>query len=475
MTTSLGVLRALASAAVAALLIGVLLLLRAPTPSAAQDSTPGTIITVAGTGTSGFSGEGDLAISAKLNMPRGLALDGVGDLFIADTNNHRIRRVDAATGIITTVAGRSGSGFSGDGGPATSAQLNQPAGLALDDANNLFIADEANHRIRRVDAVSGIITTVVGTFNYGFNGDGGPATSATLTGPSDVVVDSTGNLLVADRGNHRIRRVDAATGIITTVAGTGAYLFGGYGFSGDGGPATSAQLNQPAGVALDDADNLFIADEGNHRIRRVEAATGIITTVAGRSGSGFSGDGGPATSANLNFPSRVILDAAGNLFVSDRQNFRIRRVDAVTGIITTVAGKGDYGFSGDGGPATSAMLYTTYGVAVDAASNLFIADSFNHRIRRVSSEPWSDYPTPTPTASPTPTATATASPTPSPTPTPTRTPIATPSSTPTHTPTPTATATATGTAAPTPTRTPTPTLLQPQPLPAHPLLRRLLR
>ena len=338
------------------------------------DGATGVITTVAGTGTKGFSGDGGPATSASLSFPRGVVVDASGNLYIADTDNHRVRRVNGATGVITTVAGTGTNGFSGDGGPATSASLGFPRGVAVDASGNLFIADTSNHRIRRVDAATSVITTVVG----GGIGEGVPATSASLNSPLGVAVDASGNLFIADSGNHRVRRVDGATVVIATVAGSGTS-----GFSGDGGPATSASLNSPQGVAVDGAGNLFIADFSNHRIRRVDAATGVITTVAGTGVAGFSGDGGPATSASLGFPRGVAVDASANLFIADLNNSRIRRVDGATGVITTVAGTGATGFSGDGGPATSASLGFPVGVAVDASGILFIADTANHRIRRV--------------------------------------------------------------------------------------------
>jgi sugar lactone lactonase YvrE len=355
----------------------------------------GTITTVAGTGLGGFNGDGIPATSARLANPVGVAVDSAGNLIIADTLNHRIRRVDATTGVITTVAGNGIQGFSGDGGPATSARLNVPIAVGVDSAGNLFIADVFNLRIRRVDAATGIITTVAGNGLSGFNGDGIPATSARLDTPQGVALDGAGNLFIADTLVHRIRRVDAVTGIITTVAGTGLS-----GSSGDGGPATSARLGNPIGVAMDNTGNLFIGDVGAHRIRKVVPGadgqiTGandeIITTVAGTS-NGFSGDGGPATSARLLGPHGVAVDSAGNLFIADRGNHRIRKVvpgadGQITGatdeIITTVAGTGVAGFSGDGGPATSARLNGAFGVAVDGTGNLFIADLFNRRIRGV--------------------------------------------------------------------------------------------
>ena len=292
--------------------------------------------------------------------------------------------MDAASGVITTVAGTGADGSQvsdGDGGPATAALLAFPESVALDGAGNLFIADTRNHRVRRVDAATGVITAVAGTIGAGFGGDGGPATAALLAFPRGVALDGAGNLFIADSSNDRVRRVDAASGVITTVAGTGKD--GSQVSDGDGGPATAALLASPESVALDGAGNLFIADLGNSRVRRVDAATGVITTVAGAGAAGFGGDGGPATAALLAFPNGVALDGAGNLFIADSSNDRVRRVDAATGVITTVAGTGVEGFSGDGGPATAARLWGPRGVALDEAGDLFIADADNNRVRRV--------------------------------------------------------------------------------------------
>ena len=340
----------------------------------------GGISTVAGTGERGFGGDGGPAVNAQLSAPSGVALDGAGNLFIADTDNHRIRKVDA-TGTITTVAGSGLPAFGGDGrdgGPATAARLSAPSGVAVDGAGNLFIAESFYNRIRKVDS-AGVITTVAGTGEFfgGFSGDGGPATAARLRSPGGVALDGAGNLFIADSGNNRIRKVDA-TGTITTIAGTGEY-----GFSGDGGPAIQAALNYPSGVALDGAGNVYIADTYNHRIRKVDSA-GVITTVAGAGEFGFGGDGGPAIQAALNYPSDVVADGAGNLFIAATENHRIRKVDSA-GVITTVAGAGSFGFGGDGGPATAAQLRSPGGVALDGAGNLFIADTDNHRIRKVDS------------------------------------------------------------------------------------------
>jgi sugar lactone lactonase YvrE len=335
--------------------------------------TSGIITTVAGNGSAGFSGDGGAATNAGLYYPRGVALDAAGNLFIADVENSRVRKVDTS-GIITTAAGNGGYGFSGDGDAATNASLAGPVGVAVDGAGNLFIADTGNDRIRKVDT-SGIITTVAGNGSYGFSGDGGAATNAGLAYPVGVAVDGAGNLFIADVINSRARKVDTS-GNITTVAGNGSS-----GFSGDGGAATNASLYNPVGVAVDAAGNLFIADGYNARIRKVETS-GIIRTVAGNGGYGFSGDGGAATNASFAYPIGVAVDGAGNLFIADEYNARIRKVDP-SGIITTVAGNGSYGFSGDGGAATSASFYYPFGVALDGADNLFIADYYNQRIRKV--------------------------------------------------------------------------------------------
>ena len=341
------------------------------------DST-GTITTIVGTGESGFGGDGGTAVQAALSYPRGVTVDGVGNLYIADSDNRRIRKIDS-TGTITTIAGTGEFGFSGDSGPAVQAQLHSPRGVAVDGAGNLYIADSDNHRIRKVDS-TGAITTVAGSEENGFGGDGGLASQAQLYSPRGVAVDGAGNLYIADSDNHRIRKVDS-TGTITTIAGTGEFDF--RSFSGDGGPASQAQLYSPRGVAVDGAGNLYIADSDNHRIRKVDS-TGTITTIAGTGENGFSGDGGPASQARLYWPADVAVDGAGNLYIADRFNNRIRKVDAA-GTIMTVAGSEYNRFGGDGGPANVDLLRAPYGVAVDSAGNLYIADTFNNRVRKVDS------------------------------------------------------------------------------------------
>ena len=336
--------------------------------------TMGNFSVLAGTGVAGFSGDNGPATAARLSNPWGVATDKSGNVFIVDTGNQRIRRVDAASGQITTVAGNGVYSFSGDGGPATSASLWDPQGISLDASGNLFIADYGNCRVRRVDASTGIITTVAGNGVPGFSGDGGPATSAQLSRIWSVALDNSGNLFIADTSNYRVRRVDTATHVITTVAG------GGSAGLGDGGLATSAFLNTVFGVAIDPAGNLFIPDAGDERIREVDSKTAIITTVVGSGSPGFSGDGGPATAATLNFPMSVVADPLGNLIIADTFNNRVRRVDVGAAKIATFAGGGT---GGDGRPATNAILVQPYGITVDSSGNIFIADTLNERIRRV--------------------------------------------------------------------------------------------
>jgi sugar lactone lactonase YvrE len=329
----------------------------------------GVIKTYAGNGTAGFGGDSGAATAAQLNYPYGVAVDSAGNLYIADTDNGRIRKVWAA-GIISTVAG-GGTASPGDGGAATAAQLTNPTGVAVDSAGNLYIADSGSNLIRKV-TTGGIISTVAGG-GTATPGDGGAATAAKLNSPWGVAVDSAGNLYIAEQGSSRIRKVTPA-GVISTVAGIGAS-----GFAGDGGSATAAELNHPYGVAVDSASNLYIADTTNRRIRKVTAA-GVISTVAGTGPAGFNGDGGAATAAQLNYPYGVTVDSVGNLYIADSLNYRVRKVTAA-GVISTVAGNGVSGFSGDGGAATAAQLYVPSAIAFDSTGNLYIADTNNSRVR----------------------------------------------------------------------------------------------
>jgi len=389
------------------------------------------ISTWAGIGDPGFSGDGGLAVRASLNEPKGLAIDRAGHLFIADSENHVVRRVDCVTGLIATVVGvapetaaasenaqwmqssqqeevdpfaeasqsttekftqqtdLSGTvrylvgaaaqkRFGGDGGPAKAATLNFPTAVAVDAQGCLYVADTMNHRVRRVDAQTGIISTVAGTGQARFSGDGGPADHAALNEPAAVVVDDEGHLYIADQSNNRIRVVDLKTGLIRTLAGTG---FAAY--DGDGKPAIEASLAGPSGLSLG-SGRLYIADTFNGRIRSVDLSTGMIATVAGDGGEYRYQARSEPPSSSLSRPSGIALDQEGNIFLTDSDSHLIRRWDRETGAVTRVAGVGSASYSGDGGPALEASLCYPFGIVADHDGALFVADTFNHRIRTLS-------------------------------------------------------------------------------------------
>ncbi|MEI6817336.1 MAG: T9SS type A sorting domain-containing protein [Bacteroidota bacterium] len=336
------------------------------------------ITTIAGTGIAGYNGDNILATTAKLNGPGGIAIDKFGNVFIPDGLNNRIRKIDHTTGFISTVAGIGTAGYSGDSGLATLAELHDPTGVAVDDSGNIFIADENNNVIRKVFASTGKIFTYAGTGNGTFGGENGPAISADLSVPSNVCLDKMGNLFICDFGNFRIRKVDKTTGIINTVAGNGTSNF-----NGDGILATNAELNFPYGVSVDTLGNIFIADNNNYRVRKLDVTTGLISTVAGNGMAGFFGDNGQATSAKLMEPIGICLDMHRNIFIADYDNCRIRKVDFTTGIINTIAGNGTCGFFGDLGLATAAEINKPISIAVDSTGDIFISDLANNRIRKI--------------------------------------------------------------------------------------------
>jgi sugar lactone lactonase YvrE len=329
---------------------------------------------IAGNGTAGYSGDDGFANVAQVNVPYGVSLDLDGNIYIADSSNNRIRKIDT-NGIITTVVGTGTPGFGGDDGPAIDAQLYAPQGVTFDVDNNMYIADTGNHRIRVV-YTDGTITTYAGTGTIGYSGDGGAAIAANLRFPRSVIADSDSNLYIADANNNVIRKVDTV-GIIRTFAGNGIADY-----FGDGGFAINAKLNKPYGVAVDSSNNVYIADSLNFCIRKV-STSGIITTVAGRGTfSGYSGDGGPATIARMRIAYGVTIDSNGNMFIADSTGYRVRKVDT-SGIITTITGDGTSGSSGDGGLAINAKIGVVQSLVAGPDSSIYIADTTNNRIRKL--------------------------------------------------------------------------------------------
>ncbi len=332
----------------------------------------GVITTIAGNGMAGFSGDNGPALKAAFNFPAGLCLDQAGNLYVADRNNHRVRRIDTL-GIVTTVAGTGTPDWGGDGGPAVEAHLNYPSDLICDGKGNLYISDRSNNRIRKVDA-RGTISTVVGLGLPEFGGDFGPATDAFLKYPFGIDLDQKGNLYIADRGNNRIRKVDTQ-GIITTVAGDGTHFF-----AGDYGPATRASLAYPTDVVVDDRGNLYIADRNNNRIRKVDPL-GILTTVMGIGKYEYNGDNEIASETTLHLPFALALSPDGKLIIVDRNHFRVRSMDLKNHAIATVAGNGKFWFRGDGGPGAGATLDSPSGMAVDSKGHVIFSDKMHNRLR----------------------------------------------------------------------------------------------
>ena len=343
-----------------------------------QLSNAQVITTIAGTGTAGYNGTGIAATSAQLSSPQGLAVDAAGNIYIGDMANFRIRKIDISTGLISTIAGTGVNGYNGDGIPAISAQIGTPSALAFDENGDLYTTDWTS-RIRKITMSTGLISTVAGTGVAGYNGDGILATSAQLNMPNEVSFDASGNLYISDWINHRVRKVDKSTGIITTIAGTGTA-----GYNGDGIAATAAQLNGPCGIIFDNKGNIYIGEFQGHRIRKINTGTGLISTIAGSGTAGYNGDGIAATTAQLSFMAYIRFDAAENLYIGDAGNQRIRKIDKVTNLISTVAGTGTAGYNGDGIAATSAQLGTPYNLYFDKLNcNMYIAEYSNNRIRKI--------------------------------------------------------------------------------------------
>ena len=333
----------------------------------------GTIQTIAGTGDGGYSGDGGPATAATLREPFMCAFDPAGNLLFCESRNYCVRRIDAQTGIVTTLVGTGEAGYTGDGGPAAQAQLNEPYSLTVDTNGDIYIVDRLNVVVRKVDAATGIISTVAGTGEIGYGGDGGPGTLAQMREPNDCFLDGRGGLLIADIQDQRIRRLDLGTGIITTFAGNGEKVRG-----GDGLPAAQASILGARAVCMDGSGNTYIAEREGNGVRKVDH-NGIMSTIAGTGERGYDGDGGPAIAAAWGAPKAIRCDAADNIIVVDTENHAIRKIDAV-GIVTTIAG-GHLGGDGDGGPATAAGLERPHGCGIGPDGTLYIADSNNHRVR----------------------------------------------------------------------------------------------
>lgn len=337
------------------------------------------ITTVVGTGEKGYAGDGGPAPRALLNGPFDVGFDALGNLFFSDTFNHCIRRVDARTDLISTCAGCGEPGYSGDGGPAMRARFNEPYGIAVDNAGNIYIADRHNHCVRRVDGSSGIVVTFAGNGASGFSGDGEPASRAGMVEPNGLALDpAQTRLFIADVGDHRVRVVDLASGLIRTFAGTGKPEH-----TGDGGPASAAGIFGARAVKVAADGTVYILERQGSTLRAVDPHSGLITTIAGTGERGYGGDDRPALAAVFDAPKELTIDLDGNLLIVDTENHMIRRLDTRTRTVTRLAGSGRQGGDGDGGPASAAALDRPHGAAVAADGSIYIGDTNNHRIRRV--------------------------------------------------------------------------------------------
>jgi len=337
------------------------------------------ITTAVGTGEKGYAGDGGPAARALLNGPFDTGFDAAGNLYFSDTFNHCIRRVDARTGVISTCAGCGEAGYSGDGGLATRARFNEPYGIAVDNAGNIYIADRHNHCVRRVDCASGVVTTFAGNGSPGFGGDGGPALRAGMVEPNGLALDpAQKRLFFADVADHRVRVVDLASGVIRTFAGIGKPEH-----SGDGGPASACGIFGARAVKVAADWTVYILERQGSTLRAVDPESGIITTVAGTGARGYGGDDGSALAAVFDAPKELTIDRDGNLLIVDTENHMIRRLDLRTRTVTRIAGSGRQGGDGDGGPARAAALDRPHGAVVAADGSIYIGDTNNHRIRKV--------------------------------------------------------------------------------------------
>jgi len=344
-----------------------------------QPALAGDITTVAGTGQSDNNGDAGDASEINIGQPFGVEIGPDGALYITEVSNHRVWRLDRKTHKLRVVAGNGKKGYSGDGGPATKAALNEPYEVRFDADGNMFFVEMKNHLIRRVDAKTGVITTVAGTGEQGYGGDGGPATEAKFSMPHSIALDHNGGLYVADIGNHRIRRVDLETGIVDTIAGTGEKKL-----PQDNQPAINKPILGPRALTIVDNIMWIALREGNS-VWKLDLSTGLITHIAGTGKKGFTGDGGPGLKATFNGPKGIAAGPGGNLFVVDTENDVIRRIDVKNGKVSTVAGAGPQarGYDGDNKPALKAGMARPHGICVSARGEIYIGDTVNHRVRKV--------------------------------------------------------------------------------------------